>query len=633
MVQMRSKNMAYESGTNNYSDTIANGNTLPPRSKKGHSGRRKRSKTSPIACNNFCVTRQIDDDEQAFKMLDKVSHLKKFSAEDGDDSNIFVQWADDITDILSGLCCTGTFLKLLISSALSGRAKTWFDSTTEGIDDHVIKAYSFEKFLALLSEEFDGARSLRREIFTELLTLSIDSEKSLEAFAHKSGRLTPYYLSSGAALDLFLTKLEPQLQKQLENCAFPMTLNLALLITACEFAKGASNHKKYRYKNTRDSDICTPKGKNTAIVSKLSNTKTISKNKVIEKSDKKNYFDKNSQHIPDPKRRKQNEPGMRLFLVMDEEKNILPSRNVSANAYTSKNGHTNLSDLHTNLKNNKSQQCAVEPMSILNSGSSVTGTINIDLINDEVLGTKEETTTYDERMDVNSRSLNERCCTVKKNSLQPITSNIFQKNAEIQGTKIGSVLDSGISNSFSSTEYMFPPTSSATVSNPVKKNEISKSSQVKDIAQFNPFMTNEKEKKLNPSESFKSPGVSMEINRLSRIAGLRNIPGNIYEDSKMLNLKTRKCYPLHNFAVRTRSAHFNDRPSNYISPHETINATLRSRASFDSIQCITRSKRVDAETNKATVSAKSENIETKSRKFPEVINPFLVNTTNKKESD
>ncbi|CAI4392661.1 BDN_1c_G0026550.mRNA.1.CDS.1 [Saccharomyces cerevisiae] len=599
--------MAYESGTNNYSDTIANGNTLPPRSKKGHSGRRKRSKTLPIACNNFCLTRQIDDDEQAFKMLDKVSHLKKFSAEDGDDSNI---------------------------SALSGRAKTWFDSTTEGIDDHVIKAYSFEKFLALLSEEFDGARSLRREIFTELLTLSIDSEKSLEAFARKSGRLTPYYLSSGAALDLFLTKLEPQLQKQLENCAFPMTLNLALLITACEFAKGASNHKKYRYKNTRDSDICTPKGKNTAIVSKLSNTKTISKNKVIEKSDKKNYFDKNSQHIPDPKRRKQNEPGMRLFLVMDEEKNIPPSRNVSANAYTSKNGHTNLSDLHTNLKNSKSQQCAVEPISILNSGSSVTGTINIDLINDEVLGTKEETTTYDERMDGNSRSLNERCCTVKKNSLQPITSNIFQKNAEIQGTKIGSVLDSGISNSFSSTEYMFPPTSSATVSNPVKKkNEISKSSQVKDIAQFNPFMTNEEEKKLNPSESFKSPGVSMEINRLSRIAGLRDIPGNIYEDSKMLNLKTRKCYPLHNFAVRTRSAHFNDRPSNYISLHETINATLRSPASFDSIQCITRSKRVDAETNKATVSAKSENIETKSRKFPEVINPFLVNTTNKKESD
>lgn len=98
-------------------------------------------------------------------------------------------------------------MKLLISSALSGRAKTWFDSTTEGIDDHVIKAYSFEKFLALLSEEFDGARSLRREIFTELLTLSIDSEKSLEAFAHKSGRLTPYYLSSGAALDLFLTKI------------------------------------------------------------------------------------------------------------------------------------------------------------------------------------------------------------------------------------------------------------------------------------------------------------------------------------------------------------------------------------------------------------------------------------------
>lgn len=85
--------------------------------------------------------------------------------------------------------------------------------------------------------------------------------------------------------------------------------------------------------------------------------------------------------------------------------------------------------------------------------------------------------------------------------------------------------------------------------------------------------------------------------------------------------------------MRTRSAHFNDRPSNYISPHETINATLRSPASFDSIQCITRSKRVDAETNKATGSAKSENIETKSRKFPEVINPFLVNTTNKKESD
>lgn len=56
----------------------------------------------------------------------------------------------------------------------------------------------------------------------------------------------------------------------------------------------------------------------------------------------------------------------------------------------------------------------MEPISILNSGSLVTGTINIDLINDEVLGTKEETTTYDERMDGNSRSLNERCCAVKK---------------------------------------------------------------------------------------------------------------------------------------------------------------------------------------------------------------------------
>lgn len=67
--------MAYESGTNNYSDTIANGNTLPPRSRRDTVDVEE-GETLPIACNNFCVTRQIDDDEQAFKMLDKVSHLK-----------------------------------------------------------------------------------------------------------------------------------------------------------------------------------------------------------------------------------------------------------------------------------------------------------------------------------------------------------------------------------------------------------------------------------------------------------------------------------------------------------------------------------------------------------------------------
>ena len=53
----------------------------------------------PIIYKSFCDTRQIDDDQQAFKMLDKVSHLKKFSAEEGDDDNTFVQLADDITAV------------------------------------------------------------------------------------------------------------------------------------------------------------------------------------------------------------------------------------------------------------------------------------------------------------------------------------------------------------------------------------------------------------------------------------------------------------------------------------------------------------------------------------------------------
>ena len=600
----------------------------------------------PIIYKSFCDTRQIDDDQQAFKMLDKVSHLKKFSAEEGDDDNTFVQWADDITDTLSGLCCTGTFLKLLISSALSGRAKNWFDSATEGIDDYVIKTYDFGKFLALLSEEFDGAKFLRRESFTELLKLSIDSEKSLETFAYISGRLTPYYLSSGAALDLFLSKLEPHLQKQLGNSAFPMTLDVALLMTACEFAKGASSHRKHRNKNTRDFDINSPKIKSAAKVSKISNTKNMNENSVIEKSDRKNYSNKNELQIPDTKLRKRNGRGVQLSLFVAEHKKTLPYENFSANAYASKNGQSNLIDpfdLHTHLRNGESRLYALNAISTQNNDRSIPGTTNDNLINDEVANMRKQITINNERTDEITPSLNLSRCAVKRNSLQLVSPNTFKGSAEIQEPKMKRVLGSDISIGSSQTMYVFSHPGTPTVANPARKNEISESCQINDTVHSNPFTANENEKISNLSESFKNPVASMEINRLSSTAGLKKISESVHRENKRPNLSTQKSYPLHNFAVRTRNAHFNDRPSNYTSAHEITDATCRLSPSINSIQCLTGPKSRDAETNKATISsymvaqdekaAKSKNVETKSRKFPNVINPFLTNTVNKKKKD
>lgn len=600
----------------------------------------------PIIYKSFYDTRQIDDDQQAFKILDKVSHLKKFSAEEGDDDNTFVQWADDITDTLSGLCCTGTFLKLLISSALSGRAKNWFDSATEGIDGHVIKTYNFEKFLALLSGEFDGAKFLRRERFTELLKLSIDSEKSLETFAYISGRLTPYYLSSGAALDLFLSKLEPHLQKQLENSAFPLTLDVALLMTACEFAKGASSRRKHRNKNTRDFDINTSKIKNAAKVSKISDTETVNENSVIEKSDRKNYSNENELQISDTNLRKRNGRGVQLSLLVAERKRTLSYKNFPANAYASKNGQSNLIDtfdLHTHLRNGESRQYALNAISTQNNDRSIQGTTNIDLINDEVANMKKRITINNDRTDEITSSLNLSRCAVKRNSLQLVSPKTFKGSAELQDPKMKRVLGNGMSIGTSQTTHVFSHPGTPTVGNPARKNGTSRSSQIKGIAHSNPFTANENEKILNLSESFKNPVTSMEINRLSSTAGLKKISGSVHEENKRPNLSTQKSYPLHNFAVRTRNAHFNDRPSNYTSAHEITDATCPLSPSIDSIQCLTGPKSMDAETNKATMSsymvaqdekaARSINVETKSRKFPNVINPFLTNAVNKKKKD
>ncbi|CAI4064548.1 hypothetical protein SKDZ_09G0790 [Saccharomyces kudriavzevii ZP591] len=637
--------MVNKSKTNGGNDTITNGKTLPLRINKGTCRtRRKKSVVSSIKCKNFGLAKPADDEEQVSKILDKMNHLKKFSADEGDDESLFVQWIDDISDTLSGLWCTGTFLKLLISSALSGRAKKWFDLTTEGIDDHLMKTYTLENFLALLSGEFDGARFLRRERFSELLNLPIDSEKSLEKFANISGLLTPYYLSSSATLDLLLTKLGPRLQKQLKSSAFPMTLDVALLMAACEFAKGASIERNDINDNIISSDATSSKKKKSTFKdSKKYKAKTTKGSTDIdfEKGVRKGYNNEAEPQIPSCKRRKQSEHCTQLSLAMTKNAETLPSENALANTYAPRkvrSSSNNSLDSFAPLKSNKHQSYVVNAIATLDSDRTFTSTTSTALADDKSEYTRDKTIFYDKPTDEPSLSSSGGHYAARRDTLHSMTSTPFKDSVQVPNPRLKDISGGDVSNGHTTKPYqaMHIFSRSALVVNEqtVKKTQFIKSNQIEDIINSNPFTSNKNEKRVKALKSLETPIASVQVNELSCFVDLEK-PRSANIENKRSELLTQKFYPLHNFAVRTRNAHFSERPSNYTSAHGIKSNIRPLSTNIQKIQSFSRSDSRKADTNTEVISShmlvqhkRSVNSENRegNRTFNDVTNPFLANT-------
>ncbi|CAI2037639.1 hypothetical protein SEUBUCD646_0I00860 [Saccharomyces eubayanus] len=645
--------------------TATNGNAPSSRNhKKKYSNCRKKSVASSVRCGNFGIARMGDDEKQVSRIFDKMNHLKKFSAEEDDDRNLFIQWSDDITDTLSGLWWTGTFLKLLISSALTGRAKKWFDSTTEGIDDHSIRTYTLEKFLALLSGEFDGIRVLRRERFAELLELSINSETSLEKFAKISELLTPYYLSSSAALDLFLTKLEPCLQKQLGDTAFPMTLDIALLVAACEFAKGTSkerndehaendnnnNNNSNNNGNTIDLDPSVRKNKNTIKTNKKCKNKHIHENidNAIKKSNGKKNRNEEGLQVIHPKRRKQNESGKQLSLSTAVLADIVPLDNSISNTNAS-NKHFNVSnpvDSYTS-KRNGSQNHPINEMPTLDGNRSFPITIPAaaNLAYDKVESVKNETNIHYEAINDIPLSLASGSDFVKRNVAESMSWKSIRGNAGVPDSNAKSDLRGDESNrqmarrshaAHISSHSNTPEPRQTAWHDPIGTN-FAETNKIVEITNLNPFTKHENTIGSDKPKGSNNPITSMKVNKPGYFIDLEK-PQSMHNGNRNVGLLAQKSYPLHNFAVRTRNAHFNDRPSNYTSAHGNLNAIHPLSLRINNIQCLSRPGIREADTNKEVHSPKmtvqekgtvnSAVAKDKDGRSNSVENPFLGNTLN-----
>lgn len=638
-----------------------NGNAPSSRNnKKKYNNYRKKSVASSVRCENFGIARTDDDEKQVSMIFDKMNHLKKFSAEEDDDKNLFVQWSDDITDTLSGLWWTGTFLKLLISSALTGRAKKWFDSTTEGIDDHSIRTYTLEKFLALLSGEFDGVRVLRRESFAELLKLSINSETSLEKFAKISEFLTPYYLSSSAALDLFLTKLKPCLRKQLGDAAFPMTLDIALLVAACEFAKGTSEERKDKNaennnnnnnSNPIDLDASMRKKRDTVKTAKKCKRKSIHENidNAIKKSNGKKNLNEEELQVLHPKRRKQNESGKQISLPTAALAKIIPlNQNISnINASNKQFNASSSLDSYTSLKSNSFQHHLTNETPILDGNRSfpITTPAAASLAYDKVENIKNETNIHDEAINDIPLSLASSNDFVKKSVAESMSWKSIRGNVGVPDSNVKSFLRGDESNHqmarrshathVSSHSNIFKPGQTACYNS--NKTNFTENNKMGEINNLNPFTKNENTIKSDKSKGPKNPVTSMKVNKPSYFIDLEK-PQSMHNENRSVGLLAQKSYPLHNFAVRTRNARFNDRPSNYTSAHGNLNAIHPLSLKINNIQCLSKPGKREADTNKEvnvpkmTVQEKGtvNSIIAKDSdgRSNSVENPFLGNTLN-----
>ena len=189
--------------------------------------------------------------------------------------------------------------------------------------------------------------------------------------------------------------------------------------------------------------------------------------------------------------------------------------------------------------------------------------------------------------------------------------------------------------SSSQTMHMFSRPGSLAIDHQARNNEVSMSNRIKVVDNYNPFTAN-----LKVSKSSKNVPASMRMDDLSGTVGLKNALRTTYEENESYQLSSKKSYPLNNFAVRTRNAHFNDRPSNYTSAHAITSVTYPSSSSISTIQCFTRPNSKEPSPKKVIISScmvaqKKELANTKSKEaknrssFNEVTNPFLVNVIEK----